>query len=162
MGRAATKASGNVWYCARIEAAKWNDRLLSRAGAAEALSMSEDAVKNTELGLEKCMPVDKAVLMADLYKAPELLNYYCKNNCPIGCVHDLADDSENIDRITVKLVKNLRVDQIEKIKEKLVDIAEDGVVTEDEIDELREVSNYLSELSVIANQLKLLLKKVGG
>lgn len=57
MGRGATKAAGNVWYEARMEAAKWNDKLLSRAGAAEALNMSEDAVKDAELGLNKCMPV---------------------------------------------------------------------------------------------------------
>ena len=38
MGRGATKAAGNVWYEARMEAAKWNDKLLSRAGAAEALN----------------------------------------------------------------------------------------------------------------------------
>lgn len=50
MGRGATKAAGNVWYEARMEAAKWNDKLLSRAGAAEALNMSEDAVKDAELG----------------------------------------------------------------------------------------------------------------
>lgn len=55
MGRGATKAAGNVWYEARMEAAKWNDKLLSRAGAAEALNMSEDAVKDAELGLNKCM-----------------------------------------------------------------------------------------------------------
>ena len=76
MGRGATKAAGNVWYEARMDAAKWNDKLSSRAGAAEALNMSEDAVKDAELGLSKCMPVDKAVLMADLYNAPQLKCYY--------------------------------------------------------------------------------------
>lgn len=40
MGRGATKAAGNVYYKARIEAAKWNDRLCSREGAAEALGVS--------------------------------------------------------------------------------------------------------------------------
>lgn len=75
MGRGATKAAGNVWYEARMDAAKWNDKLSSRAGAAEALNMSEDAVKDAELGLSKCMPVDKAVLMADLYNAPQLKCY---------------------------------------------------------------------------------------
>ena len=77
MGRGATKAAGNVWYEARMEAAKWNDKLLSRAGAAEALNMSEDAVKDAELGLNKCMPVDKAVLMADLY------NFGCDFAVPV-------------------------------------------------------------------------------
>ena len=39
MGRGATKAAGNVWYEARMDAAKWNDKLSSRAGAAEALNI---------------------------------------------------------------------------------------------------------------------------
>lgn len=67
MGRGATKAAGNVYYKARIEAAKWNDRLCSREGAAEALGVSVDTVKNIELGLHKCVPVDLVVLMSDLY-----------------------------------------------------------------------------------------------
>ena len=70
MGRGATKAAGNVMK-PEWKPPKWNDKLLSRAGAAEALNMSEDAVKDAELGWDKCMPVDKAVLMADLYPSPE-------------------------------------------------------------------------------------------
>ena len=73
MGRGATKAAGNVYYQARIEAAKWNGSLSSREGAAEALGVSVDTVKNIELGLHKCVPVDLVVLMADLYNAPYLL-----------------------------------------------------------------------------------------
>ena len=104
MGRGATKAAGNVWYEARMEAAKWNDKLLSRAGAAEALNMSEDAVKDTELGLNKCMPVDKAVLMADLYRKPELRNYYCLHECPIGRTLAISDEAPGLERVTVKLL----------------------------------------------------------
>ena len=59
MGRGATKAAGNVYYKARIEAAKWNDRLCSREGAAEALGVSVDTVKNIELGLHKCVDPGK-------------------------------------------------------------------------------------------------------
>ena len=76
MGRGAPKAQGNVWYEARIEAAKWNERLQSRLGAAEEMGLSEDAVKSAELGLYKFLPVDNAVLMADTYNASELLNHY--------------------------------------------------------------------------------------
>ena len=83
MARDAKKAAGNIWYDARLKAAEHDDRLYSREGAAERLGMSPSAVADAELGLTKCMPVDKAVLMADLYNAPELLNYYCKNECPI-------------------------------------------------------------------------------
>ena len=49
MGRGATKAAGNVYYQARIEAAKWNGSLSSREGAAEALGVSVDTVKTSNL-----------------------------------------------------------------------------------------------------------------
>ena len=102
MGRGAPKAQGNVWYEARIEAAKWNERLQSRLGAAEEMGLSEDAVKSAELGLYKFLPVDNAVLMADTYNAPELLNHYCLNECPIGRNRPLSTEVVGVDRITVK------------------------------------------------------------
>ena len=77
MGREATKAAGNVWYEARKKAAEYDGRLASREGAAEQLGMSASALADAELGLSKFMPVDKAVLMADRYNAPHLLNWYC-------------------------------------------------------------------------------------
>lgn len=159
MGRGATKAVGNVWYEARINAAKYDDRLYSREGAAERLGMSEDAVKNTELGLDKHMPVEKAVLMADLYKAPHLLNHYCLHECPIGCSLPISEEVSNIDRVTVKLIKKLRVDDIERVKDKLVDIAEDGIISDDEKPELKKILEYLEDLSKTVSELKIITEK---
>ena len=154
MGRRPTKAGENPWYKARMEAAKYDDRLLSREGAAERLGMSVSAVSDAELGLSKCMPVDKAVLMADLYKAPHLLNWYCLNECPIGCRLPLSDEVLGIDRVTVKMLKNLRVDDIKDVKEKLIDIAADGVISDDEKPDFREVLGYLDELARTICELK--------
>lgn len=162
MGRGATKAAGNVWYQARMEAAKWNDKLLSRAGAAEALNMSEDAVKDAELGLNKCMPVDKAVLMADLYRKPELRNYYCLHECPIGRTLAISDETPGIERVTVKLLKNLRVEELENVKERLVDIAEDGKITDDEKPDLEEILAYLDRLSRTVSELRIIGEKALG
>ena len=64
MGREATKAAGNPWFEARKKASEYDDRLCSREGAAERLGMSVSAVADAELGLSKCMPVDKAVNLA--------------------------------------------------------------------------------------------------
>lgn len=69
MGREATKAAGNPWFEARKKASMYDDRLCSREGAASRLGMSVSAVADAELGLSKCMPVDKAVLMVDALKA---------------------------------------------------------------------------------------------
>ena len=159
MGRDATKATGNPWYEARKAAAKYDERLYSREGAAEMLGMSVSAVADAELGTSKVMPVDKAVLMADLYKAPQLINYYCLNECPIGCRHAISDKVENIDRVTVKLLRSMKVDELEEIKDKLLDIAEDGVITDDEKPDIKEVVDYLSNLSEIVSELKIAAEK---
>lgn len=154
MGRDATKAAGNPWYEARKRAAEYDDRLSSREGAAERLGMSVSSVADAELGLTKCMPVDKAVLMADLYNAPHLLNYYCLHECPIGCRQSISDEVLDIDRVTVKLLKNLKVNQLTEIKDKLLDIAEDGVISNDEKPDLREILDYLDKLAKTVSELK--------
>lgn len=160
MGRDATKAAGNVWYEARMNAAKYDDRLRSREGAAERLGMSVSSIADTELGLTKFMPVDKAVLMADAYNAPHLLNHYCMNECPIGCRRPMSDEDLEIDRVTVRLLKNLRVSQLEKIKDTLLDIAEDGVITEEEKPDLREVMSYLDNLAKVLTELQTVSQRV--
>ena len=156
MGRDATKALGNPWYEARKNAAKYDERLLSREGAAEMLGMSVSSVADAELGLTKCMPVDKAVLMADLYKAPHLLNHYCLNECPIGCRHCISEEVFDIDRVTVKLLRNLKVDDLEDMKEKLLDIAEDGEISESEEPDLKEILDYLEKLAKTVSELKII------
>ena len=72
MGRDAMKAGENPCFRCRKEAAKYNDKLSSREGAAEALGVSASSLADYELGITKVIPVDKVVLMADLYNAPEL------------------------------------------------------------------------------------------
>lgn len=156
MGRDATKALGNPWYEARKNAAKYDERLLSREGAAEMLGMSVSSVADAELGLTKCMPVDKAVLMADLYKAPHLLNHYCLNECPIGCRHCISEEVYDIDRVTVKLLRNLKVDDLEAMKEKLLDIAEDGVISESEKPDLKAILDYLEKVAKTVSELKII------
>ena len=154
MGREATKAAGNVWYEDRKKAAEYDGRLASREGAAEQLGMDASALADAELGLSKVMPVDKAVLMADRYNAPHLLNWYCLHECPIGCRQSISDKVLGIERVTVKLLKSLRVDELTEIKDSLVDIAADGVISEDEKPELKEILAYLDELTKTISELR--------
>lgn len=160
MGRDATKATGNVWYEARMEAAKWNEKLSSRSGAAEYMNVSEDVIKDSELGLYKVMPVEHAVRMADAYNAPYLLNHYCLNYCPIGCTKPLSDQKLSVDRITVKLMKALKIEDVDKMKGMLINIAADGEVTEDEIIDLYEVLEYTRELQKTLSELEIIGKAV--
>lgn len=84
MARQVTKAGDNRYCQARLEAAKWNEKLLTRSGAADVMGcVTEDSIKKYELGLTR-PPNDAVALMADAYNAPELVLWYCANECPLG------------------------------------------------------------------------------
>ena len=92
------KANENIYFRCRKEAAKYNDKLNSRESASELLGVSVSSLADYELGNTKVVPVDKVVLMADLYNAPQLLNSYCARECPIGCRKDIATEIQPIER----------------------------------------------------------------
>jgi len=156
MGRGAIVAAGNPWYEARIKASEHDERLSSREGAAEVLNMSVSALADAELDLTKRMPVEKAVLMAETYGSPELLNYYCKHECPIGNRRSLAEVPVGIERATVEITKALRKETVQGIKHRLQDIAADGEVSEEEIPALVEIIDDLQDLSLIISKLELI------
>ena len=84
MGKGYKKTNENVYFKARKEAAKCNEKLYSREGASELLGLSVSTLADYELGTTKVVPVDKVMLMADLYNCPELKAGYYKHECPIG------------------------------------------------------------------------------
>lgn len=162
MGRDATKAAENPCFRCRKEAAKYNDRLYSREGAAEMLGVSVSSLADYELGITKVVPVDKLVLMAELYNAPELKAWYCTSECPIGktCSALPSENLTTVERTTMKLLKMLRETEVESVKETLIDITADGVITDDETVDLEEIMNYLDGLIKAAGELRLIGAKL--
>lgn len=114
MGRDAIKAGENPCFQCRKEAAKYNDKLNSREGAAEMLGVSVSSLADYELGITKVIPVDKVVLMAELYNAPELKAWYCTTECPIGRSFPMPSANiSTVERTTMRLLKQLRQDEVQ-------------------------------------------------
>lgn len=156
MGTNPTKAADNVYCRYRKAAAMYNDKLNSREGAAELLGISQSTLADYELGITKIIPADSIMRMADLYNAPELRNYYCRNCCPLGGEVPKVE-MEELDRISIRALSTFR--KIGETKELLLDITEDGVISEDEKGDLNKVLENLEELEQIAQSLKLWVKK---
>ncbi len=156
MGTNPTKAADNVYCRYRKAAAMYNDKLNSREGAAELLGISQSTLADYELGITKIIPADSIMRMADLYNAPELRNYYCRNCCPLGGEVPKVE-MEDLDRISIRALSTFR--KIGETKELLLDITEDGVISEDEKGDLNKVLENLEELEQIAQSLKLWVKK---
>lgn len=156
MGRRPTKAADNPFCQARLEAARYNEKFYSKDYAAEQLHISAGQLQDYELGITKCIPPDSILRMADLYNAPELRNLYCREMCPLG--HDVPKlELEDLDRITVRAMSSLR--KMAETKEILLDITEDGVISDDEKPELETVMKNLDDVSAIAQSLKIWIEK---
>ena len=83
MGKKATKTLDNIYYIARMEAAKTCDDFTSREKTAELIGIDRTRLARIELDTINPYPEEvKAMAMA--YNTPELCNSYCARECPIG------------------------------------------------------------------------------
>ena len=155
MSNIAAKTSSNAFYKARCAAASHNEQLKSREGAADIMSIDRGRLYRIESGLINPYP-EEVHLMADLYNSPELRNYYCTEMCPLGCEMPKVS-IEELDRITIKALSSLR--KVGNVKEMLLDITEDGVISEDEKPDLKVILESLGELEQISQNLKIWVKK---
>lgn len=155
MANITTKTSSNIFYQARYTAATHNEQLSSREGAADIMSIDRGRLYRIESGIINPYP-EEIQLMADLYNAPELENYYCTNMCPLGRDMPRAD-VVNLDRIAIKALSILR--KVGATKELLLDITADGVISEDEQDDMQKILETLEEVVQVAQTLKLWVKK---
>ncbi len=155
MSNITAKTSANVFYQARCKASAHNEQLSSREGAADIMSIDRGRLYRIESGLINPYP-EEVHLMADLYNAPELRNFYCRNCCPLG--EDVPEiNAAEIDRITIKALASFH--RIGETKELLLSITEDGIISEDEKPDMDKVLKNLEELETISQNLRVWIKK---
>ena len=143
MPRQATKAAGNRYFEARMRAAKYNEKLLTRAGAVEYLpGVTEDSLKKYELDITR-PPNVVVALMADAYNEPELRAWYCANECPLG--KDCREIPEMPpERILIRL-QNAK-SGVNAVAATLSDILDDGVIDENEAKQIPQLRDELLEV----------------
>lgn len=155
MSNLTANTRSNVFYRARCEAAKHNEQSSSREGAADIMSIDRGRLYRIESGIANPYP-EEIHLMADLYNAPELRNYFCKTICPLGEDIPKAEVAD-LDRITIRTLSAIR--KLGETKELLLDITEDGIIDESEKDDMEKVLQNLEELEKAAQNMKLWIKK---
>ena len=96
--------------------------------------------------------------------AAELKTGYCKHECPICSYLPVATEVKGLEGITLRLMKRLDCDELNRIKKELVDITEDGIIDETEKPELKKILAFLDEVAESISELKIVgekyLKKV--
>nr|DAL85238.1 MAG TPA: regulatory protein [Caudoviricetes sp.] len=159
MPKKATKAAGNVFYEARMEASTWNDKLASREGAAEETGLDRTRLAYIELGTINPHP-EEVLILSDTYNAPELLNHFCSRMCALG-VHTVRPvQLQELERSTLQLLSALG--GIAALKENLVNICADGVIDEVERPQMEDVLKRLDDTAASIEALKLYYRKQFG
>ncbi len=156
MGRKASKATGNIYYIARIRAAEKNGVFSSREKAALQLGIERSRLARIEL--DKIEPyAEEVLIMAREYNAPYLCEDFCNNICPIGMDRVLGKSKkqvkqESLERLSLRFLNS--VQSIDDISKKLVNISMDGQVTEEEYEGFHKVLQALNEVSENIKSIK--------
>jgi len=159
MARGITERSrSNKYAQARLQAAAYNERLQCRPGAAAEIGISQESLKNYELGLCKVVPNDVVVRMADVYNAPELLNSYCTEDCPIGRLTQHELKLGPAEKALYQLILYAGTDMESAIRS-IGHIVEDGRIDEYEKPELDRQLRFLDQVEKNISELKLIIKK---
>lgn len=157
MARQVTKAVTNRYCQARLEAAKYNDKFSSRASAAEELGcITEDSLKKYELDITN-PPNDVVAIMADAYNSPELIMWYCANECPLG-KHSREMPKMPPERAVLRMTNV--ADDITISLQELSKILDDGRVDDEEREKIPKLFEDFLEVRRRVDEILTVLEKV--
>ena len=151
MGRKSTRENKTIYQKLREE----ND--LTREKAAELLEfISEDRLERIEN--EKSEPAPEDVIrMAEVYKAPELCNYYCSHECPIGRKYGPPIEMTELPAIILETVASLNA--VYPLTNRLIEISRDEQISEDESPDFSNIQENLEKVSLAIEALQLWVEK---
>lgn len=137
----------NLYY--QIRTAKG----LSRDKACDLFErISPDRLERIENG--KVLPNPEEIMeMADCYREPEIRNYYCSHQCPMG--KHFVSEIRSLDLSQAALQILAQMNRLNDYKDKIIDIASDGKVMEEEQESFKRIIDELEKLSRAIDSLML-------
>ena len=144
MGKRSVKENKNIYQQSREAAG------LSREAAESIMTfVSADRIERIESGRSAPHP-DEVMQMEQGYKSPELSNYYCTHECPIGMKYVEQAELKELPQLTVELLSALHA--MEEERDRLIDISVDGRVN----------STERKQFNIILNKLTVLDRAIRG
>ena len=147
MPKISSKTNKNNYFLRREELG------LTRDKASELLeSIPPERIEKIEN--ERCDPHPEEVLiMAEKYKSPELCNFYCSNQCPIGQQYVPEVKIQDLSQIVLKMVASLNA--VQDNQRRFIAITADGVIEDDEIEDFVNIQEELEKISITVETLQL-------
>ena len=151
MGRKSNKEDKSVYQ-------EMREKLdLTREKASELIGFISPAkLEKIENGKVSVQPED-VIALAECYKSPELCNYYCSQECPIGQQYVPEIKVKDLAQIAIETLNSLN--KMGKEKDRLLEIVEDGQITPDEYKDFFEIKKTLEKISLSVDTLQLWVDK---
>lgn len=151
MGRRSTKENKSEYQMSREEAG------LTREEASEATGfLSDDKIEKLESGKTQARP-EEVLALADAYNKPELIRWYCANECPIGKKYYPEVEPKELANITIEILSELNM--LNESRDRLISIAADSRITPDEYTDFWKIKEQLSQISESVRELQLWIEK---
>lgn len=154
MGKQSTRKNKNIYQLCREECG------LTREKASEKMvGVSASRIEKIEYEQQEPTPYD-IIQMADCYKRPDLCNYYCSHKCTIGDRYVPEIEATELSSIILDTIASLN--EINPLTSRLIQIARDGKVTDDEIKDFAFINKKLDEVSLAIDSLNLWVDKTAS
>ena len=147
MAKISNKTNKNVYFQRREELKLTSDQ------ASELLeSITPERIEKIENERVEPHP-EEILIMSDRFKSPELCNYYCSNQCPIGKRYVPEVKMQDLSKIILKMVNSLNT--VQDNQRRLISITADGVIDDKEIDDFIDIQEELEKISITVKALQL-------
>ena len=154
MGKQSTRENKTIYQLCRESAG------LTRAEASEKMTaVSDSKIEKFEYETQEPTPYD-ILQMADANKRPDLCNYYCSHICEIGQRYVPEIEVTNLSNIILETIASLN--EINPLTGRLIQIARDGKISDDEMKDFAYISKKLDEISLAIDSLNLWVDKTAG
>ena len=98
--------------------------------------------------------------MSQTYNAPELCNYYCSRQCPIGQKYVPPVEMTDLPAIILETVASLNT--VYPLTNRLIEISRDGKISENEVPDFSHIQENLEKVSRAIEALQLWVEKEKG
>ena len=147
MPKVSSKENKNVYFKKREELK------LTREQASELLEfIMPERIEKIENERVEPHP-EEVLIMAEKYKAPELCNYYCSNQCDIGKQYVPEVKIQDLSQIILRMVDSLNT--VQDNQRRLISITADGIIDDSEIDDFVGIQEELEKISITVETLQL-------
>ena len=101
---------------------------------------------------------NEVLAMAEKYRQPNLCNYYCANQCPIGQEYVPEIKIKDLSQIVLEMLASLNA--MNKRKDRLIEITADDKISDDELEDFLYIQEELERISITVETLQLWAEKM--